>query len=146
MIGIESEIIERAEADSVGVLILRKSFRVPSDRASVLHNSPRHAAVTLIVEGAIVCPGGLLARRMKPNVRDVYSGSQRHAEGLDRAVEVLVVQRVFIVPDASGRIGHFVTHEPDAIVSRIRLLLIYRCACPSRDGRVHSRGRANWGK
>ena len=101
MIGIEPEIIQRAEADSVGVLILRKSFRVPSDRGSVLHNSPRSAAITLIVERAVVCPAGFLTRGVKSDVRDVYSGCERHAEGLDPAVEVLVVQRVFIVPYTS---------------------------------------------
>ena len=101
MIGVEPEIIEGTKADSVGVLILRKSFRVPSDRACVLRNSPRRAAITLIVERAVVWPAGFLTGGVKTDVRDVYSGSERHAEGLDGAVEVLVVQRVFIVPNAS---------------------------------------------
>jgi hypothetical protein len=82
-------------------LILRKRFRVPGDRASVLRNIPRCAAITLIVKRAVICPAGFLARGVKLDVRDVYSESERHAEGLDRAVKVLVVQRVFIVPDAS---------------------------------------------
>ena len=80
-----------------------QSFRVPVIEARVLSNSPRSAAVTLIVERAVVCPAGFLTRGVKPDVDDVYSGSERHAEGLDRAVEVLVIQRVFIVPDASLR-------------------------------------------
>ena len=101
MIGVEPEIVQRAVANRVRILILRKSFRVPSDRASVLRNRPRRAAVALIVERAVVCPAGLLTRRVKPDVRDVCSWSERHGEGLDRAVEVLVVQRVFIVPNAS---------------------------------------------
>jgi hypothetical protein len=82
-------------------LILRKRFRVPGDRACVLRNIPRCAAITLIVKRAVICPAGFLTRGVKPDVRDIYSGSERHAEGLDRAVEVLVVQRVFIVPNAS---------------------------------------------
>ena len=82
-------------------MILRKSFRVPSNRACILRNIPRCAAITLIVERAVICPAGFLTWGVKPDVRDVYSGSERHVEGLDRAVEVLVVQRVFIVPDAS---------------------------------------------
>jgi hypothetical protein len=101
LIGIEPEIIQRAKANRVRILILRKSFRVPSDSASVLHNIPRCAAITLIVERAVVCPAGFLTWGVKPDVRDVYSWSERHAEGLDRAVKVLVVQRVFIVPDTS---------------------------------------------
>jgi len=82
-------------------LILRESFAVPSDRACVLGNIPRCAAITLIIERAVVCPAGFLTRGVKSDVRDVYAGSERNAEGLDRAVEVLVVQRVFIMPNAS---------------------------------------------
>jgi hypothetical protein len=122
-------------------LILRKSFGVPSDGACVLHNSPRCAAITLIVERAVVCPAGFLTRSVKPDVRDVCSWSERHGEGLDRAVEVLVVERVFIVPDASRRVGHLVTHEPDTIIARVRLLPVYRSASPSHDRALHAHGR-----
>ena len=66
---------------------------------------------------------GLLKRRTKPDVGDIYSGSNRHSERLDAAIEVLVVKRVLVVPDAGSWIGNFVTHEPDTIVSRIRLEL-----------------------
>jgi hypothetical protein len=82
-------------------LILRKSFRVPGDGACVLSNIPRRAAESRISLGAVICPTGFLTRGVKPDVRDVYSGSDRYAERLDRAIEVLVVQRVFIVPNAS---------------------------------------------
>ena len=101
MIRIKPEVIQGAKANRVRVLILRKSLRAPGDRASVLRNSPRSAAITLIVERAVVWPAGFLTGGVKTDVRDVYSGSERHAEGLDGAVEVLVVQRVFIVPNAS---------------------------------------------
>ena len=40
---------------------------------------------------------------MKSDVSDVDSRSNRHAERLDGAIEVLVIERVFIVPDA----GHW---------------------------------------
>ena len=63
--------------------------------------APRGAAVAGIVLRAVICPTGFLTWGVKPDVRNIYSGSERHAEGLDRAVEVLVVQRVFIVPNAS---------------------------------------------
>ena len=131
LIGIEPEVIERAVANGVGVLILRKSFRVPGDRARVLGNSPRRAAISLAVKGAIICPAGLLNRRMKSDVRDVYSWPNRHAERLDRAIEVLVVESVFIVPDASGGVRYFETHEPDTIISGIGLDL----DLPSRRSR-----------
>ena len=62
LIGVEPE-ITRAVANRVGVLILRKSFRAPRDRACVLGNSPRSAAIALVIERAIIRPTGLLDRR-----------------------------------------------------------------------------------
>ena len=55
---------------------------------------------------------------MKLDVSDIDSGSQRHAERLNGAIEVLVIERVLIVPDAGTWVGDFVTHEQDAIVAR----------------------------
>jgi hypothetical protein len=142
LIGVEPEIIQCAPANRVGVLILRKGFAVPSDRIAGLSDTPLLAAVTLVVKRAVVCPAGFLRWRVESDVTDVGSSSQRHAKGLDRAIEVLVIQRILVVPDALAWISHFVTHKPDAIVSRIRLHLIYCCARPSHDGRLHPHGRA----
>jgi hypothetical protein len=80
LIGIKPEVIQRGIANRVGVLILGKSFRCPSNRVCVLGNSPRSTAISLVVKGAIICPAGLLRRCMKTDVRDVYSGANRHAE------------------------------------------------------------------
>ena len=79
---------------------------------------------------------------MKSDVRDVYSGSNRHAERLDGAIEILVIEREFIVPDASSGVGDFVAHEPDAVGSSRRLNLVYRRAHPSHNGRLLSHGGA----
>jgi hypothetical protein len=84
----------------------------------------------------------MLQRRVKADVGDVCSWSKRHAERLDRAIEILVVQRVFVVPDASGGVRDFVTHEPDTIVSWVRLNLIYCRVSPSHDRRLLSHGGA----
>ena len=48
---------------------------------------------------------------MKPEVAHRDAASQRHAEGLDRAIEILVIDRVFIMPDAGGWVGHLVGNE-----------------------------------
>jgi len=127
-------------------LILRKRFRVPSDRACVLSNSPRRTAVALIIERAVISPARLLKRRMKSDVRDIHSWCEGHAERLDRAIEVLVIERVFVVVNTSRRVGHFVAHEPQPIVTGIGLELSNRCACPRVNGRLHSRRRTNSGK
>lgn len=81
----------------------------------------------------------MLGRCVKPDVTDVNSRSQRHAERLNGAIEVFVKQGILVMPDSSGRVGHFVTHEPDAIVSRIRLDPVDCRAGPRSDRRLHPR-------
>ena len=65
---------------------------------------------------------------MKPDVSDIDSRSYRHAERLNRPIEVLVIERVFVVPHAATQVGDFVTHKPDTVVARSRFDLIYRRA------------------
>ena len=132
--GIEPKIIQRAEANSVGVLILRKSFCAPGDGVGVLGNSPRCAAIPGVSHGAVVGEAWVLRWGVKTNISYTGSTAQGHTERLDGAIEVLVIERIFIMPDAGVRSCHFVTHEPDAIVAVIRFLLIYRGAGPSHDG------------
>jgi len=146
LIGVKPEVIQTAVANRVRILILRKRFRAPRDRACVLGNIPRCAAISLAVKRAIICPGGMLDRCMKSDVGDVYSGCEGHAERLHRAVKVLVVESVLIVPDAGGGVRDFVTHEPDTVISRIRFLPVYRRAGPGHDRWLLSHGGANGGK
>src|SRR6267378_6949665 len=105
----------------------------------VVSDSPRRAAVTLVIKRAVVCPARFLRRRVKSDVTDILR-FDRHAKGLIAAIEVFVVYGVFIVPYAVIWPRHLVAHKRDAIVSRSRLVLSYRCArsCPSLDGRLHS--------
>ena len=146
MIGVKSEVIQRAVANRIGVLVLRKRFRAPGDRACVLSNSPRRAAVSQVIERAIICPAGMLNWRMKSDVRDVCSWANRHAERLDRAIEILIVESIFIVPDAGTGVCYFEAHEPDTIVTRVRLLPVYRSAGPGHDRWLLAHGRANGSK
>ena len=85
---------------------------------------------------------------MKADVTNVCSKPQRNAEGLNRAVQVLIVQSVFIVPDSGTWVCDFAAHEPDAIVSWVRLNLVQRGAGdgPCRNGRPHPHCRTNSGK
>jgi hypothetical protein len=117
-------------------LILRKGFAVPSYRIG-LSDLPRRAAIALAAWYVVVCPAGLLTRGVKPDVRNVYPGPERHAERLNAAIEVLIIQGILVVPDPRSWVGDFVTHEPNAISPRIRLILIYCCACPRREGGLH---------
>ena len=146
MIGVEAEVVQCAEANRVGVAILRKSFAIPRYRGRCLSHSPGRAAITLAVTCTVVCKAGMLGRRMKADVTDVDSRGQRHAERLDRTIEVLVIQGILIVPDASSWIANLVIHKPDAIVPRIRLNLAQGRACPGHDCRLLSHAGAYAGK
>ena len=143
MIGVEPEIIKCGIANSIGVLILRERFAGPGDGAAALIHRPRHTAVTLVVKGAVVSPAGFLRWRVEADITYVHSRSHRHSEGLNSAIQVLVVERVLVVPNSSGWIGHFVTHEPDAVVAWIGLELCNRRVWPRFNGRLHSRCRTN---
>jgi hypothetical protein len=63
-------------------------------------------------------------------------------ERLDRAIKILIVDGVLIVPDTGSGAGDFVTDEYDSVVSRIGLDLVYCRACPGVNSRVHSRRRS----
>lgn len=111
-----------------------------------MSHSPRSTAVTLIVESAIVCPAGLLRRRVKADVTDISSRQDRNTERLDRPVEIFVIQGILIVPDSRSRIGHLVRHKPKAIIAGIRLELAHCRACPCHERRSPQDGGRKRGK
>ena len=80
---------------------------------------------------------------MKFDVSEVRLGCDGHSEGLDGAIEVHVKDRIVVVPDTGRRVGHLVTHKPEPVVARVRLLLRHGRASPSHDGRLHSNGRCD---
>jgi len=65
---------------------------------------------------------------------------------LNGTIEVLIVERVLIVPDTIRGVGYLVAHEPNAVVPWVRFDLIYRGAGPGHDGRVLSHGGTCWVK
>jgi hypothetical protein len=65
LVGVEAEVILCAPANRVGVLISRRRFRVPGDRACVLGNIPMVCCYTL---RPIMCPTRMLRRGVKANV------------------------------------------------------------------------------
>jgi hypothetical protein len=85
---------------------------------------------------------------VKLDVTNVNSRSQRHAERLNRTIQVLIIERVLIVPHAATQVGDFVTHEENAVASRRWPWswldrIAYRRICPSHDGRLLSYGVAD---
>ena len=143
MVRIKTEVIERPKANRVRVLVLCKRFAVPCYGIRRLSNSPRCAAITLVVLRAVVRPAGFLWRRVKVDVADVNRRSQRHAERLNRTVEVLIIKRVFVMPYTGTWVSHFVTHKPNPVVAWIGFGLVDRRATPGHDGRLHLHRRAS---
>ena len=101
-----------------------------------------------LLKGAVVCPAGVLRRRVETDVTYINSSAQGHTEGLNCAVEVHVKERILIVPDSRRRVSYFVAHKPHPIVTRIGLDLVDCCAgsCPGLDSRLHSHGDTSWRK
>jgi hypothetical protein len=83
---------------------------------------------------------------MKPDIAYVNSRSGRNAERLNTAIQILVIKRVFIVPDAGTGVRHFKAHEPNTIVAMIRFDLIYRRASPGFNCWLLTHGAANGSK
>ena len=141
MIGVKSEVVQRGEANRICILISRESFCAPGDGVRFLGNIPRRATVASISYSAVMRPGGLLRRGVETNVGDVSSKSYRHGKGLDGAIEVLVIDRVLIVPDTGRRVGDLIAHKPNAVVPLVWLDLIYRRSSPRHDGWLLSYSR-----
>ena len=80
---------------------------------------------------------------MKSDVADVDSSSQGHRERLNGTIEVLVIERILIVPHAGGRVGDLITHEPNTIVAVIRFDLIHRRASPGLNRWLLTHGAAH---
>ena len=58
---------------------------------------------------------------MKRDVTYVDSGAERHAERLNRAIEILVVNGVLVMPHAGRRVRYFINDERTTIDTRFRL-------------------------
>lgn len=143
MIGVEPEIVQCTEPNSIGILVLCEGFAVPSHGPGVLGHSPRCAAIALVIKRSVVGPARLLRRRMKSDIAYVDSRSQRHAKGLNRPIEVLIVEGILVVPYSLAWVGHLVGHKPNPIVCRIRLVLVDLGRCPSHDRRLHAHSVSN---
>ena len=147
MIGVKPEIVKRTITDRIRVLIGCKRFRAPGYGGRVGGiNIPWRAAISETIKCAVIWEGRVLRWRMKLDVSDINPGSDRHGEGLNPAVEVLVIKCVLIVPHATTQVRHFVTHEPDSISEVGRFDLVYRRAGPGLNGWLFSHGRTSSGK
>jgi hypothetical protein len=143
LIRVEPEIVQCSPANGIGVLVLSERLGIPGYGIGSLINSPRRAAIPLVILRAVICPAGLLRGRMKVDVADIHSRCKRHAERLNTTIEIFVIKSIFVMPHSRSRIGHLVTHKPDSIIPRVWLKLVYSGprTCPSHDGRLHPYGR-----
>ena len=80
---------------------------------------------------------------MKADIAYVHSREQGYTERLNSAVEIFVILGVFVMPHTGTWVSHFVTHEPDPVISWIGLDLAQRRASPRHDGRLHPNRRTN---
>ncbi len=60
----------------------------------------------------------MIQRRVKPDIAHRDPASQRNTERLNRAIQILIMDGVFIMPDAGGWVRHLVGNERTTIDSR----------------------------
>src|SRR5205814_4800752 len=92
---------------------------------------------------AVVGDPRMIERGVKSEVRQRDSAAQRQAGRLDAAIEVLVIDRVFIMPDAGGWIRYFVGQVGAAIDAWCRLDRVNGRSRPGVDGRNRPHGGAD---
>src|SRR5436190_3346652 len=93
----------------------------------------------------------MLRRRMKSYVSfppkfgraDIWYEEPRHTEGLDPAIKILVIDRVFIMVKSGDRARHLVGKKGTAIDSRRGFDGPDGCSRPGIDGRGHSHRGSN---
>src|SRR5213080_132920 len=109
-----------------------------------MSDSPRRAAETLVIKRAVICPARFLRRRVNCAVADIDVKEIRQSKGLNAAIEIFIIDGVFIVPYAVIWPRHLIADKENPVASRDRLVLSYCRARsrPSHDGRLHSDGRA----
>src|SRR4051812_36129114 len=83
---------------------------------------------------------------MKFDVSEVRFGTQWDSEGLNSAIQIHVIESILIVPDSSRRVGYFVAHKPNPVVTWVGCDLADRRARPRLDGRLHSECVTYWRK
>jgi len=107
------EVVQCAEANRISVLVFRKGLAVPGGRGETRSEDPGVTAVSCVSLGAIVGKSRMLRRRVEPNVVQ-YERREKGVndfEGLDGAVEVLVIDGVFIVVHPGIWSCHLVTNK-----------------------------------
>ena len=135
--GIKSEVVQCGEANRVGVLVLHKCFAVPSRRRETRSEDPGSTAITSISLYSCVQIQDAAVARGTQRCSLLSGGRANDFEGLNRAVEVLVIDGVRIVGHPGIWSCHLVTDEENAIVSRVGLDCGAHCrASPGFNGRL----------
>ena len=142
-VGIETEIIQGTKTNRVRVRVLRKGLGTPAQIAGGLVRRPGRVAKARIPRSSIVGKSRMIWWSVEPNVAHRDSASQGHTEGLDRAIQILVMDGVFIMPYASDRARYLIDYERAAIDSRFRLDRTTGRSRPGPRSRSHSDRRSN---
>src|SRR2546423_1774585 len=85
----------------------------------------------------------MLGRSMEADVVLCYAGSDRKRKRLDPAIEVLIVDRIFVVPHARRGICHLICNVGNAVITRIGLDTDEGRSAPGVDRRLLPHSTAN---
>src|SRR5204863_4868434 len=107
---------------------------------------PGGVAKSRAAHGSVIRISGMIRRSVKAEIVQRDRTSERDAEGLDRAIEILVIERIFIMPDARGWIGDLVGNVGPAIHARLGFDRIDGRSGPGMNGAEHAHRVSHFNK
>src|SRR5690606_5323118 len=120
---------------------LSEGFARPCQSPTRLIRRPRLAAESGIPDRAVIRPTRMLRRGMEADVRNI-STRNRNGERLNSAVQVLIVDSVFIVPEVRPELRYLIGNAGNAVGPRCGLKVNNCRAGPSHYSGLRANGRS----
>jgi len=115
-----------------------KGLRAPTQSVNGLIWNPGRVAISGVSLGAIIGNSGVVWWCVKSQVGQRKLASQGDTEGLDGAIQILVIDGVLIMPNPGRWARHFVGNEGASILSRVGLDRLDGRSWPGIDRRGQS--------
>src|ERR1043166_9875825 len=85
----------------------------------------------------------MLVGHMETSVADIHAKADGNSQRLYAAVEVLIIQSIFVMPRGRRDLRYLVDHPCDAVVAALRLDANFGRSGPGIDRRLFTLRRAN---
>src|ERR1044071_4576725 len=142
-VGIKTEVVGSSPADCVGVFVLSDGLGTPAQVAGSLVQSPLRVAISRVSLGRVVGKASRITGGVKLEIAYRGSAAQRDRERLDRAIEILVIDRVFVMPYTADGTDNLVGDKSAPIHAGLWFDGLNGGAGPGGNGRHRGHGGAS---